>query len=70
MKQLVIETKNPVQPDKTRRFAAALLGYVTADTLWEGGRALNKPARPVYLSLGGTEPQLRPVLYNLKSGRC
>lgn len=68
--RLTIEVKNPVQPDKTRRFAAIMLGYITADALWEGGAAVNKTARrPVYLALGGPETTLRPFIYNMKSGR-
>ena len=69
MKTLTIETRNPIQPDKTRQFSAIMLGFITADALWDGGSANTKHTRPVYLALGGPETTLRPFIYNLKAGR-
>lgn len=54
---------------KTRTFSASLLGYLTADNLWEGGESDAKATRPVWIAIGGTQGAIRPFLANLRSGR-
>ncbi len=53
---------------KSRAFSARLLGYLTADALWDGGCS-SSPRRPVWLSYFGTEQETRAVTANLRSGR-
>jgi hypothetical protein len=54
---------------KGRQFRANLMGYITADFLWEGGQADTQHIRPVYATLAGTEASLRPFLANIRKGR-
>jgi len=69
MKQLMIEKKpKQAQPTgKTRRFSATLMGYITADMLWEGGQTKTNETRPVYITLAGSAAALRPFLANFHS---
>ncbi len=66
MKKLVIDVKSTVKEGKTRRFSAVMLGYVTADLLWEGGGHQTE-TRPVYITVAGTDAALRPFLANFHS---
>lgn len=53
---------------KSRSFSARLLGYLTADSMWEGGCS-SSPRRPVWLSYFGTDQEVRAVTANLRGGR-
>ncbi len=53
---------------KSRCFSARLLGYLTADGLWEGS-GVGSPIRPVWLSFFGSEAEVRAVAANLRGGR-
>jgi hypothetical protein len=68
MYQLTIEKKVAKNSQKTRQFSGALLGYLTADVLWELGGAKDV-IRPIFLVLAGSEPSLRPLVANLQGGR-
>lgn len=64
---LVIESG---ESGKGRSFAAELLGYATADALWEGGGNSGvNGVRPVYLTLAISEQEAGPFLANLRAGR-
>ena len=53
---------------KTRTFSVHLLGYLTADALWEpGGKGSTE--RPVWLAYFGTERESHPFTANLRAGR-
>ena len=65
---LRIARKGRSEEAKSRSFSAWLLGYMTADALWEGGSG-GSPRRPVWLSYFGTEQEVRAVTANLRSGR-
>lgn len=69
MQRITIEVPHTIKKNKTRRFSASLLGYITADLLWEGGKAKTDDHRPVYLAVAGPPTTLNPFLANLKSGR-
>lgn len=68
MKTLSIEDERSKE-GKGRKFRAAMLGYIRADMLWEGGMTATNNLRPVYLTLAGTESALRPFLANMRKGR-
>lgn len=53
---------------KTRQFTAILLGYVNADSVWQGGVSAGETNRPVWSMLAGTEQQLRAFCANLQIG--
>lgn len=53
---------------KGREFAATMLGYVTADTMWDHGRSSDS-RRPVFLYLTGPATSLRPFVANLQEGK-
>ena len=55
------------QAIKTRAFSVSLLGYVTADALWEGGSCDNL-IRPVWIACFGTEQESRVFFANFRSG--
>lgn len=64
---LVIESG---ETGKGRAFSAELLGYVTADALWDGGQAgTTNVVRPVYLTLALSEQEAGPFVANLRAGR-
>lgn len=70
MQRLVIE-KQPESKrgkGKTKVFSGMMLGYMTADFLWDGGGKENT-VRPLFLALAGSEPSLRPLVANLQSGK-
>ena len=46
-----------------------MLAYVTADSLWEGGRTNTETNRPVWMMLAGTDNELRPFVANIQGGR-
>lgn len=69
MRQLTIEAPDSIKKKKTRRFSAILLGYITADLMWEGGSAKTDDDRPIYLAVAGPPTTLNPFLANLRSGR-
>lgn len=66
MKTLITESG---REGKTRSFEATLLGHITADVLWEGGRTDTKKVRPVWTQLATSEGACRPFVANLKMGR-
>jgi len=73
---LVIQTEVKTKPGrkapaivKTREFSAAWLGHVTANDLWEGGSTGGNTVRPVYMSFGGSEASLRPLIANFQTGK-
>ncbi len=53
----------------SRAFSVRLVGYVTADPMWELGRSGAKARRPVWLSYMGTEAQVRAFTANARKGR-
>lgn len=66
MRYLRIE---PQAGRKGRTFSANLLGFVTADQLWEGGRTSTDVIRPVWLCFAASEGEVRPFTANLRLGR-
>ena len=52
---------------KTRTFSTRLLGYLTADCLWEANRA-GSVLRPVWIAYFGSELETRPFTANLRGG--
>lgn len=52
---------------KTKKFSVIGLGFITADSLWDGGENASE-TRPVYLSVTGKETTLRPFLANMRAG--
>lgn len=66
VEQLVIETESG---KKGRSFAVDLLCHVSADPLWEEGRASVDHHRPVWLSVGGPDAAVRAFVANLLLGR-
>ncbi len=56
-----------VEVAKTRAFSVSLLGYLTADELWEGGRFDNL-VRPVWIACFGTDQESRVFFANFRSG--
>jgi hypothetical protein len=65
-RSLVIETD---EGKKGRSFKANLLGFVTADHLWEGGRTDSSAIRPIVLVVAASEAQMGPFVANLRGGR-
>jgi hypothetical protein len=53
---------------KTRTFSVQLLGYMTADALWDPGGD-GSAERPVWLAYFGTERESHPFQANLRAGR-
>lgn len=68
MKTLSIEDERN-KDGKGRKFRAAMLGYIRADMLWEGGMTATNNLRPIYMTLAGKEAALRPFLANMRKGR-
>lgn len=66
MRTITIETG---EGGKGRSFSAELLGYATADALWEGGETDTNAVRPVYMTLALSEQEAGPFLANLRGGR-
>lgn len=54
---------------KTRSFSVSGIGYILADSLWDGG-STGSDMRPVLLSIVGKETTLRPFVANLRKGRA
>ena len=60
--------KNRRQPLKTRQFRVTLLGYLTANSLWDlgpGGKAI----RPAWIAYVGPEQGSRAFTANFRAGR-
>jgi len=55
-------------PAKTRRFGAALVGYIAANDWWFGGAAAAENIRPIYATFAAGEGAMRPFLANLRLG--
>ncbi|MFW6012213.1 MAG: hypothetical protein ACOC92_00715 [bacterium] len=56
--------------EKTRTFHSRLVGYLTADHLWDlGGSNENAPTRPVWLAVFSTPGLAKPFAANLRAGR-
>lgn len=67
-----MKTIRIVQKDdekKGRAFTASLLGWAIADALWPGGSVCSNTTRPVWMSLLGSDAELRAVVANLQAGR-
>jgi hypothetical protein len=64
-----IESRRRGEGGKTRAFSVHLMGYATADALWESGGGSGSPLRPVWLAFVGTDAACRAVAANLRSGR-
>jgi hypothetical protein len=57
---------------KSRTFSVQLLGFLTADALWEPGTVSAKGGsvrRPVWIAYAGTERESQPFTANLRAGR-
>jgi hypothetical protein len=68
--QLTIEPPAARTTGKGRTFRALLLGYLTADGLWEVGAAAGGAVRPVWLAVFGTVGEAKPFVANLRAGRA
>jgi hypothetical protein len=58
--------KNPEA--KTHTFSVQLLGFLTADPLWEPG-GNGSASRPVWIAYAGTERESSPFTANFRAGR-
>lgn len=67
--QLTIEVSSRSKAKKSRTFKARLLGYLTADSLWEFG-ANGSALRPVWLAYFNTVGESKPFTANLRAGRA
>ncbi|MDP9120129.1 MAG: hypothetical protein M3O15_01985 [Acidobacteriota bacterium] len=65
---LTLATERKDTAAKTRTFSVHLLGYLTADSLWEPGGD-GSARRPVWLAYFGTERETHPFTANLRAGR-
>ncbi len=63
------EPKTPTASRKGRSFGAEKVCHITANAMWEGGRADTQTIRPVLLRLLGTESGLRAFTANVRMGR-
>ena len=63
--------KQKLQTTKSRVFSVQLLGFFTADALWEpwNGGAKGSTQRPVWIAYIGTESESQPFTANLRGGR-
>lgn len=68
--QLTIEPPAGRGTGKGRIFRARLLGYLTADRLWEYGTTGGGAQRPVWLAVLGTVGEAKPFVANLRAGRA
>jgi hypothetical protein len=68
--QLTIEPPAGRGTGKGRVFRARLLGYLTADGLWEYGATGGGALRPVWLAVFGTVGEAKPFVANLRAGRA
>ncbi len=68
--QLTIEPPAGRVTLKSRTFQARLLGYLTADRLWEFGTTGGSTQRPVWLAVFGTVGEAKPFVANLRAGRA
>jgi len=68
--QLTIEPPAGWTTLKSRSFRARLLGYFTADRLWEFGTTGGGAQRPVWLAVFGTVGEAKPFVANLRAGRA
>jgi hypothetical protein len=59
-----------VSEPKTRSFTVALLGYATAETLWDGKAGNARHQHPIWFVATGTESALRPFVMNMIDGRA
>ena len=55
-------------PSKTTGFSTHLLGYLTAEALWDPGGD-DSAERPVWLAYFGTEQETQPFTANLRAGK-
>lgn len=60
-------TVESVNKDKGRSFSSILLASVVCDSLWSNSSPSNI-VRPIYLSIAGSDNELRPFVANLKVG--
>jgi hypothetical protein len=67
--QLKIEISSTTKLKKSRAFKARLLGYLTADALWEFGTTASGVLRPVWLAYFNTVGESKPFTANLRAGR-
>lgn len=66
---LTIRTEPKKDPEaKTRTFSVQLLGFLTADPLWEPG-GNGSAHRPVWIAYAGTDREAHPFTANLRAGR-
>ena len=66
---LTIRTEPKQDPEaKTRTFSVQLLGFLTADLLWEPG-GNGTVHRPVWIAYAGTDRESHPFTANLRGGR-
>jgi hypothetical protein len=63
--------RQKLQTTKSRVFSVQLLGFLTADALWEpwNGGAQGSTQRPVWIAYIGTESESQPFTANLRGGR-
>lgn len=66
MKELVIQPDNKNPNAKGRAFTATLVSYVEARDIVPRG---NDTIRPVFMTLAGTDNELRPFVANLRTGK-
>lgn len=66
---LKIEISSTSKVRKSRTFKARLLGYLTADALWDLGTTAGSVLRPVWLAYFNTVGESKPFTANLRAGR-
>lgn len=54
---------------KSRAFSTRLIGYISADSLWDFGRSADGWERPAWIAYTGTEQEVRAFTANLRTGR-
>ena len=69
-KFLNIRTETSTEEGKGRTFRGVLMGYITANRLWEAGETSTDKIRPVYISFACSEGESHPFVANLQMGRC
>lgn len=67
--RICIAPKSRRGSTKTRRFRGSLLGYLTADRLWDLGAGSDGALRPVWLACFATVGEYRALTANLRAGR-
>lgn len=63
-RQLIIASET----GKGRSFTAALLAYILADNLWQGGKH-DENYRPAWMMIAASEHEATPFVENLRAGR-